>query len=136
MVDVGAAFVAGAQAFEGVEPGEGAFDVPAVDAQAGPVLGAAAGDDRGDAQGADLDPVAVVVVAPVGVDPVGSLGRAARGPQIFGIASSRGRSWVTSLRLPPVRGTASGMPAASVIRWCLDPLRPRSTGLGPTWSPL
>ena len=44
-------------------------------------------------------------------------------------------SWVMSLRLPPVRVTASGMPPASQIRWCLEPGRARSTGEGPTWSP-
>jgi hypothetical protein len=36
-------------------------------------------------------------------------------PSTGGIASSSGTSWVTSLRLAPVRMTASGMPAASVI---------------------
>ena len=36
-----------------------------------------------------------------------------------------------SLRLPPVSDTASGMPCASVIRWCFEPGRARSTGLGP-----
>jgi hypothetical protein len=36
-----------------------------------------------------------------------------------------------SLRLPPVSETASGMPCASVIRWCLEPARTRSTGLAP-----
>jgi hypothetical protein len=40
-------------------------------------------------------------------------------------------SWVTSLRLPPVSETASGMPCASVITWCFEPGRARSTGLGP-----
>jgi len=40
-----------------------------------------------------------------------------------------------SLRLPPVRVTASGRPPASQIRWCLEPGRARSTGEGPTWSP-
>jgi hypothetical protein len=40
-------------------------------------------------------------------------------------------SWMTSLRWPPVRETASGMPCASLIRWCLEPGRARSTGLGP-----
>jgi len=40
-------------------------------------------------------------------------------------------SWVMSLRWPPVSETASGMPCASVIRWCLEPGRARSTGLGP-----
>lgn len=51
------------------------------------------------------------------------------------MASIRGSNWVTSLRLPPVRITASGVPWPSVIRWCFDPDRARSTGLGPVWSP-
>jgi hypothetical protein len=38
---------------------------------------------------------------------------------------------VTSLRFPPVSVTASGMPCASVIRWCLEPGPARSTGFGP-----
>jgi hypothetical protein len=38
---------------------------------------------------------------------------------------------VTSLRFPPVSEAASGMPCPSVIRWCLEPARARSTGLGP-----
>lgn len=45
--------------------------------------------------------------------------------------SSRGRSWVTSLRTPPVSDTASGMPWLSVRTWCLLPGRARSTWLGP-----
>jgi hypothetical protein len=45
-------------------------------------------------------------------------------------------SWVTSLRLPPVRVTARGMPVASVIRWRLLPVLPRSTGLRPVLGPL
>jgi hypothetical protein len=40
-----------------------------------------------------------------------------------------------SCRFPPVRVTASGMPWASTIRWCLEPGWPRLTGEGPTWSP-
>ncbi|MEU3220229.1 hypothetical protein [Streptomyces sp. NPDC006971] len=32
--------------------------------------------------------------------------------------------------------TASGVPWRSTIRWCLEPGRARSTGEGPTWSPL
>lgn len=38
-------------------------------------------------------------------------------------------------RLAAVSRQASGMPLASVIRWCLLPARPRSTGLGPVLSP-
>lgn len=57
-------------------------------------------------------------------------------PRIGGIASSNATSWVTSLRLPPVRITARGVPAAAVIRRGLEPGRPRSTGLGPVGSPV
>ena len=52
-------------------------------------------------------------------------------PRTGGIASIRGMSWVTSLRLPPVSEIASGMPCASVITWCLEPGRARPAGLGP-----
>jgi hypothetical protein len=135
-VEVGAAFVARAQPFEGVEPGEAALDHPAVSAQAGAVGDPAAGDPRSDAPGAQLPAVAVVVVAAVGEQlPWAPAGRPRR-PRIGGTASTSGISWVMSLRLPPVRLTASGMPPASQIRWCLEPGRPRSTGDGPTWSPL
>ena len=47
-MDLGAAFVADVESFHPVEPGEGAFDDPAVAAQAGAVAGFAAGDDRFD----------------------------------------------------------------------------------------
>ena len=49
LVDVGAAVVADEQAFELVEPGEAAFDDPAVAAEAGAVLGLAARDVGADA---------------------------------------------------------------------------------------
>lgn len=52
-------------------------------------------------------------------------------PLIWGIASSRGSSWVTSCRLPPLSLIASGVPWASVITWCFEPGLARSTGLGP-----
>ncbi len=53
-MDVGAVFVAGAEPFEGVQPGEAAFDDPAVAAQVQPVDGAAAGNAQGDAASAEL----------------------------------------------------------------------------------
>ena len=65
-VDVGSAFVAGAESFEGVQPGEAALDHPAVSAEAGAMRDPAAGDPRGDAAGAQLAAVDVVVVAAVG----------------------------------------------------------------------
>ena len=42
---------------------------------------------------------------------------------------------MTSLRLPPVRMVARGMPWASTMRWCLLPVLPRSTGDGPVAGP-
>ncbi len=42
----------------------------------------------------------------------------------------QGRSWVMSLRFPPVSDTASGMPCSSTVGWCLPPGRARSTGPG------
>lgn len=40
-----------------------------------------------------------------------------------------------SLRLAAVTEQARGMPLASVIKWCLLPALPRSTGLGPVSPP-
>jgi len=60
-----------------VEPGEGAFDDPAVAAEPGAVLGLAAGDDGFNAALPDEPPVLVVVVAAVGEQPAGSTARAA-----------------------------------------------------------
>jgi len=65
-MDVGAVLVAGAQPFEGVQPGEAALDHPAAAAEPRAVGDAAAGDARGDAPGAQLAAVGVVVVAAVG----------------------------------------------------------------------
>src|SRR5438552_9791362 len=67
-MDVAAAVVAHEQPFELVEPGEGAFDHPAVAAESGAVLGLAAGDLGGDAALAELTTVAFVVVSAVGGD--------------------------------------------------------------------
>src|SRR5439155_8933919 len=50
--------------------------------------------------------------------------------------STSGSSWVTSLRLPPVKVAASGIPDGSVSRWCFEPVLPRSTGEGPVKAPL
>ncbi len=134
-MDVGSSFGADARAAEVFEPGEGAFDGPADGAQAGAVFEAAAGDDGGDAAGAAQAAVLVVVVAAVGVELAGRCGGLPTAPRIGGMASSGGISWVTSLRWPPVSVPASGVPWASVIRWCSEPSLRRSTGLGPVWSP-
>ena len=109
-MDVGAAVVADEQAFELVEPGEGALDDPAVAAEAGAVLGLAAGDLRCDAALAELAAVTVVVVAAVGDDAIGPPARPADLAATGGTRSTSGISWVTSWRLPPVSVQASGIP--------------------------
>ncbi len=60
-----------------MEPGEGAFDDPAVVSEAGAVFGFAACDHGLDASLPELASVAVVVVAAVGEDPVGPPARPA-----------------------------------------------------------
>jgi len=76
-VDVAAAVVADEQSFELVQPGEGAFDDPAVAAKTGAVFGLAACDLGCDAALAKLAAAAVVVVAAVGADAIGSATRPA-----------------------------------------------------------
>src|SRR5919112_928946 len=51
------------------------------------------------------------------------------------MASTRGRSCLTSGVLAPVRVFPRGMPVASVSRWCLLPGLARSVGLGPVLPP-
>ena len=70
-MDLVAAVVADEQTFELVQPGEGAFDDPAVAAESGAVTGAAARDFGCDAAAAKLATMALVVVAAVGGQPLG-----------------------------------------------------------------
>ena len=79
-MDLGAAFVADEQAAELVQPGEGALYDPAEAAEAGAVLGCAAGDHRFDSSLAELAPVAAEVVAAIADELVGSAARPADGP--------------------------------------------------------
>ena len=82
-MDVAAAFVAGRESSEGVQPGEGALDDPAPATESGAMLGLAAGDTVTDSACSEQAAVLVVVVATVGDDhhrPVaGSSGAAADG---------------------------------------------------------
>jgi hypothetical protein len=95
------------------------------------VVGAGKGDEGLDTLLAHQCAGVVVVVAPVGIQRAGTERGRPRFPRTSGIASINGISWVTSLRFPPVSDTASGMPCASVIRWCFEPVLARSTGLAP-----
>ena len=56
-------------------------------------------------------------------------------PRTGGIESSSGSSWVTSLRLPPVSRTASGVPCPSVIKWCFELPAPGRPAMGLFGSP-
>ncbi len=71
-MDFVAAVVADEQSLEVVQPGEGAFDDPAVAAEPGAVLGLAACDLGLDPPAAEFAPVLVVVVAAIGADPIRS----------------------------------------------------------------
>src|SRR2546429_220151 len=73
LVDVVADLPADAQPPEPVQQRDRLLDHPAVGAQAGAVLRAAAGDHRGDALAADLPAVLVVIVAAVGVEGIRAL---------------------------------------------------------------
>ena len=72
-MDVVATVGSDEQASAAVQPGEGAFDDPAVAAKSGAVLAVAAGDHGFDASLPDLATVFVVVVAAVGDHAVGPL---------------------------------------------------------------
>jgi hypothetical protein len=124
------------QTSEAVQPRKGSFHDPAVGTQSCAVQDAAAGDRGHDAASADLVAVDVVAVAAVGEQGVRLAAGVSDRPRTGGIALSRGSSSVTSLRLPPVSRTASGVPRPSVIRWCFEPARPWSTGERPMWLPL
>ena len=112
-MDVVADLPADAQPPEPVQQGETLLNHPAVHAQPGAVLGAAARDDWGDPGGPDLLAVFVVVIAAVRVNLVRALTGRPRRPRTGGMASIGGMSWVTSLRLPPVSEIASGIPCAT-----------------------
>lgn len=70
-MEIGASFVAGAEPFELVQPGEGTLDDPAHLAQSGAVSDAASGDHRLDAAFPQQAAVLVEVVAPVGIQAPG-----------------------------------------------------------------
>ncbi len=79
-MEVGSAFVADTQAFELMKPGEGALDDPPGAAQAGAVRSATPGDDRLNAALPQQAAVLDVVVAAVGVQPLGPVPRSAAQP--------------------------------------------------------
>ena len=136
-MDVVAELPADPQRAEPVQVGEGALHNPALLPRPDAVLGAAAGDQRLMPRSPDQAAVLVVVVAAVGEQHVRAAARpadACRG--LAARPSSSGMSWVTSLRLPPVKVTASGMPRGIGEQVVLAARPARSTGLRPVLGPL
>lgn len=126
LVHVIADLPADAQASEPVRVGEGAFHDPVLSAESGAVLGASAGDERLHAEVPDQAAVLVVVVAAVAEHGVGPA------PEPAALAAN-GRQCLKQwnelgdvIAVPAGQGAASGIPLASVIRWCLLPGRSRS----------
>lgn len=76
----------------------------------------------------------VLVVAAIGLHDDGLRQRLPPLDTMGGTALISGSNWVTSLRLAPVRISASGMPCASVMRRCLEPGRAGSVGMDPVFN--
>lgn len=131
----GVAVVAGRHPAVPGEPGDAAFDLPAVSAKPLVGLHAAAGDAGGDAAAGEPRAQVGDVVAPVGVQLVRRRRRGPRRERTAGIARTKGLSACWSLVLAAETATARGRPVASVSTWSLLPGLPRSTGLGPVSSP-
>ena len=131
-MEVGSLLVADTESFELMEPGEGPLDDPAGAAKAGAVGNAASGDQGSDAAFPQQVAVLVVVVAPVGEEPFGSVAGTSAYPSDAGYRVQQGDQLCDVVPVPPVRETARGVPWRSTITWCLEPGRPRSTGEGPT----
>ena len=130
------ALVADAQSSQVVQVRERALDDPALAAQAAAVLGAAPCDYRLHATRPQLPAVLVVVIAAVGEDTVGALTRPP------GLPRDRADTIDQRQQLGDVVAVAAGQAdrerdaGLSVIRWCFDPIRARSTGEGPVRAPL
>ena len=118
-----------------MEPGERALNDPALAAQAGVVLGLAAGDYRLDPPLPEQLPVLVVVVAAVGDHTVGPPTRPAdhAAHRRHSVDERDQLSHVVAVRAGESEGERDPLLVDEqvVSRWCLDPGRPLSTGLGP-----
>ena len=134
-MDVVAALVADAQPPVLVQPGDRSLDHPSLLAEAGAVGALRPGDLGLDATAAELAPTLARVVSAIAIQLARPAARTARRPRTGGMASSNGIISMMSLRLPPVSEQASGVPRPQAIRWCLEPLLERSTGLGPVLVP-
>lgn len=129
-MEIGTSFVAGTEAFELVQPGEGALGDPAHLAQSGAVGDAASGDQRFDTALPQHAAVLVEVVAPVGIQAPGlTAGTSPQAPdRRDGVEQGQELGDV----VPVPAGERDGERGSwrSTIRWCRqrtgderDPLR-------------
>ena len=127
------------------EPCQGAFDLPAVPAQALGAVDAAPRDPGNDGASAQRTPAAPEIIAFVPLSalakaPACSLAGRRRGRpahwRMGGTASTVASSIRLSWTLAADRVTARGIPLASMTTWRLEPGLPRSVGFGPvSWPP-
>src|SRR3954471_24434931 len=130
-MDLGSSFVADEESFHLVEPADRAFDDPAVSADPVAVLGVAATDHGLDSSRPEQAALLVVVVAAVSDHPVGSAAGPAReaGDGRYAVEQRQQLSDVVAVAAGQRPGQRRSV--RTVRRWCLEPARPLSTGLGP-----
>ncbi len=95
-MNVGSPLIANAQPAELVQPCQGSFYHPAIDAQATPVPGKALCQNRLDPQRSQRPPVRFRVISSVSLNLVWSPRGRPRWPRMGGMASTKGSNWVTS----------------------------------------
>lgn len=127
------AFVADRDAAVAAEPGDGAFDLPAVSAEVFAGVDAAAGDAGGDAALAQPGAVGLVVVRLVGAELGGDSRPGPRRDRTAGMPSTSGRRALLSWVCAAVTSTTRGRPPASDRTWIFEPAP--QPGRGPRLEP-
>jgi hypothetical protein len=108
---VGVPLPADAKPAELVKPGEAALHYPALGAETGAVVLASPGDQGLDAPVAELATVLVVVIAPVGEQPVGAAARAADSAGERHDAIDQGQELGDVVAVPACEGDRQRQPA-------------------------
>ncbi len=134
-MDMSVAFVANLQASKRVKPGNRALDLPTRFAQSAAIGRANFCEQGRDATFAQALPMWLGAVAPVALNDLRLVqGMPPFAPDVWNDLDQcvEMRNVVT---VAPLRMTASGMPCASTMRWCLLPSLRRSVGFGPVFFP-
>lgn len=131
-MDVSAALVADDETAEAGHSREGAPDDPAVPSETNAVSDTLAGDAKLDAATAEGASDGQFRAGIVSMEHLQSPSRPARLPPLQpSAASSVASNTPLSCRSAPLMLKLSGVPSASVTRWCFVPRLPRSVGFGP-----